>query len=165
MPNLFLKNIPLVYSKCKECIHSYKHIINDREYYECSPVREYSHRPNAYINCSKFFNSTLLTRDIFVVITAFVLYPKFDRQDTGIGVVFRNVHNTDGEVITGLNNEEFFNEVKAKLPEAGYTKETLFEPIIFAEKDFINKEWKCISAIFDEEKSQIMLNNIKENFK
>ena len=161
MPNLSVDNA----FKCKNCIHSIKRINGNKIYYECSPVREYSDRKKAIDNCITFYDTRNIQRDIYIIITAFVLYPKFDQQDTGIGLIFRGLNVTDGELLNNINTEEFINEVKNKLPEAGYRKETLFEPIIFAERNCANNEWKCISAIFDEDTNNKLLNTIKENFK
>jgi hypothetical protein len=147
-------------NKCKNCIHSHKINVGDKIYYECFPVKEYSTTKNAIDNCNKFYNSERFKRDIYVSIIIYVLYPEFDQKITPMGAIFRGFEGTDDDLWNQIKNSDLYEKVRTSFPNIGLCKDTLFEPIIFAERNVNFKEWYPISLLLKTEEKEEILNEL-----
>lgn len=149
--------------KCTNCIYSHKIINGDKIYYECFPVKEDSKTVKSQINCERFFNTKQIKRDVYISILVYILYPKFEYKITPIGCIFRNFDKTYDELWKELKDSDFYDRVKQGLSNVGFVNETLFEPIFFAEKNFNESKWRCISAVLTEKETDDILEDLNNN--
>lgn len=147
---------------CKNCIHSHSVKCGDIEYYECFPVKEYASTKKAIINCNRFYESEIKIRDIYIAVVVYTIYPTFKQSLTPIGCIFRELKDTDDYLWKSLKETDFYDKVKSILPDIGYTSNTLFEPIIFAERFIGEKKWNCISNIFTEEEKEDIISRLDD---
>lgn len=150
-------------NKCATCIHSHKIISGDKIYFECFPVKDYADRKVAIDNCKGFYDTNIKIRDIYIAIAVYIVYPQFEHKITEIGGVFREFDGTDDDLWKELKQTNFYDKIKEALPTIGYSNKTLFEPIIFAEREITSKKWKVISTLVKKEIAEEIINNLENN--
>lgn len=149
-------------TNCEHCIYSHKIQCGDSVFYECFPVKEYSTTQKAIDNCKIFYNTYKNTKDVYIAVLVYILYPEFEYKITQLGCVFRGVNCAYDELWKELKKSDFYDRVRNELPNLGFRKETLFEPIFVAERNITEPKWKCITKVINnEEINEIMtsLNN------
>lgn len=154
-----------VIPNCENCIRSHKVKCGNLVFYECFPVKEYSTTQKAINNCKTFYNPYKNTKDVYIAVLVYILYPEFEYKITQLGCIFREVNCTYDELWKELKKSDFYDRVRNELPNLGFIKETLFEPIFVAERNITEPKWKCITkAINNEEINEIMTSLNNKNY-
>ena len=78
-------------------------------------------------------------------------YDEFEMNNEVVDMLWRELKESD-----------FYDKVKNILPDIGYTSNTLFEPVIFAERFIGEKKWNCISNIFSEEEKEDIISRLDD---
>lgn len=151
MPKLSFNPDKEVIQHCENCIFSHKVQCGNLVFHECFPVKEYAETQKAIDNCKVFYNPYKSTRDVYVATLVYILYPKFEYKVTQLGCVFRGVNCTYDELWKELKKSDFYDRVRNELPNLGFRKETLFEPVFVAERHVTESKWKCITKVLDDD--------------
>ena len=149
----------VIIPNCEKCIYSHKIQCGNMVFYECFPVKEYSNTLKAITYCKELYCSDKNTRDIYIATVIYIMYPVFEHKVTQLGCIFRGFNGTYDELWNQLKESDFYDRIKQELPNLGFRKETLFEPIFVAERLINESKWKCITkAIDNDEINEIMTN-------
>lgn len=151
MPKLSFNPDKEVIHNCENCIFSHKVQCGNMVFHECFPVKEYSSTQRAIDNCKIFYNPYKNTRDVYIATLIYILYPKFEYKLTQLGCVFRGVNCTYDELWKELKKSDFYDRVRNELPNLGFRKETLFEPVFVAERPVNESKWKSITKVLDDD--------------
>lgn len=163
MPKLSFNPNKTNNNKCAACIHSHKIVNGDNVYFECFPVKDYATRKIAIDNCNIFRDTNNKIRDVYIAIMIYIIYPEFKCKTLELGAVFRGFDGTDDDLWKELKKSDFYDRVKEALPNIGYSDKTLFEPILFAEREVHSNKWKQISMIVEKEVAEEIIDNLENN--
>lgn len=149
--------------KCAACIHSHKIVNGDNVYFECFPVKDYATRKIAINNCSLFRDTNIKIRDVYIAVVIYIIYPEFKSKTLELGAMFRGFDGTDDDLWKELKRSDFYDRVKETLPNIGYSDKTLFEPVLFAEREVHSNKWKQITTVVEKEVAEEIIDNLENN--